>query len=143
MLESIKETDLLYVEDNLSDYMLVKRVFRKNNLTSDMHRLSNGQSALDFLTRLAASKQNKLPKLILLDIKLPGVDGLEVLKSVRKMKAYRRVPIVMLSTSDQESDIVTSYACGANGFVIKPATYPELETSILSTYRFWIETNCQ
>ena len=143
MSATTTETDLLYVEDNLADYMLVKRVFRKNELEGHLHRLPDGQAAIDFLTQLAASKQNKLPKLILLDIKLPGIDGLEVLKSVRNMSAYNRVPIVMLSTSDQESDIDTSYSNGANGFVIKPATYPELETNILSTYNFWIETNRQ
>lgn len=135
---------ILLVEDNPDDEALTLRALRKNNVSNEIKVVRDGEEALDFLyarNRHATRGKHELPMLILLDLKLPKVDGLEVLRHVRAHADTRNTPVVILTTSDEDNDLVQSYALGANSFVRKPVDFSNFMESVKQISIYWLMVN--
>ena len=140
----MKDGFLLLVEDNPDDEVLTLRAFASRNFANPVIVVRDGVEALDFL--FARGKHSDrdpldLPVLILLDLKLPKVDGLEVLRQLRANEITRLQPVVVLTSSSAESDILESYKLGANSFVRKPIAYPEFVESVQQLHLYWLLLN--
>lgn len=134
---------ILYAEDNDYDIELTLSAFQECKLANPIDVVKDGVEALDYLFyRGAYSTRNKeIPIFILLDLKMPKLDGIEVLKEIRKSKEYKNIPVIILTSSKMESDIVKSYELGANGFVVKPIDFNQFVESIKSIGYFWAIVN--
>jgi two-component system response regulator len=131
---------ILLVEDNPDDVVFIRRAFKRNNISNEVVVAADGELALDYL--LPDGAQTPLrPALILLDVNLPKVDGLEVLRRIRADSRTAGLPVVVLTTSREERDIVDSYRLGANSFVRKPVAFDEFvdATKVLGVY--WLLVN--
>jgi CheY-like chemotaxis protein len=135
---------ILLVEDNPQDEMLTLRALRKANLANRIDVVRDGQQALDYLFRageFASRDGPELPTVILLDIGLPRLSGLEVLQQVRANSVTALVPIVILTSSDEEIDRFRSYQSGANSFVRKPVDFTEFAETVARLGVYWLATN--
>ena len=140
----MKTKSILLVEDNRQDEMLILRVLRKNNLANQVDVVRDGQQALDYIFRQGeyqARASADLPTVILLDINLPRLNGLEVLERLRNDNRSRLVPIVILTSSDDERDRLRSYGIGANSFVRKPLDFAEFAETVARLGVYWLATN--
>lgn len=135
---------ILLVEDNPQDEMLILRSLRKVNLANQVDVARDGQQALDYLFRegeFAGRGGPDLPTVVLLDINLPRVNGLEVLERVRTNELTRFLPVVILTSSDEERDRLKSYEQGANSFVRKPLDFTEFAEAVASLGVYWLALN--
>jgi two-component system response regulator len=135
---------ILLVEDNPDDVELTLRAFRKSNLANDIVVARDGNEALDYLfvTGRHAGRSPLLePEIVLLDLKLPKVDGLEVLKRIRADARTRRLPVVILTSSKEERDVLQSYDLGANSFVRKPVDFGEFVDAARQLGLYWLVLN--
>lgn len=130
---------VVYIEDNGNDHLLMKRIFDKELNGCELRHIADGEIALDILT--SSEYKNILPSLILLDIKLPKRNGLEVLREIRANKQFNNIPVVMFSSSDIPDEINKAYALGANSFVEKPKNYPEFRRLLPLMVKFWLKFN--
>ena len=128
---------ILLVEDNPDDEELTRIAFAESRLLNEVEVARDGQEALDFL--FDASRT--LPNLILLDLKLPKVDGLEVLKRVREHSRTKLLPVVMLTTSKEESDVINSYNLGCNSYIRKPVVFTEFIEAVRQLGMYWLVLN--
>jgi two-component system response regulator len=128
---------VLLVEDNSDDEMLALRAFKKNNVDYPLVVARDGQEAIDYLFNPA----NALPVLILLDLKLPKLDGIDVLKKLRANKRTNLVPVIILTSSSQEDDIRASYASGANSYLRKPLDLGRFMAAIGAIANYWLNYN--
>lgn len=136
--------NILLVEDNPDDEALTLRALKMHNLANTIDVVRDGAEALDYIyCRKAYANRicTDMPQLILLDIKLPKVDGLEVLKAIREDKNSHHIPVVMLTTSTEESDIVSSYDKGANSFIRKPVDFKEFVDVVSQLGIYWLAMN--
>jgi CheY-like chemotaxis protein len=135
---------ILLVEDNDDDVFLITRAFKTVGLVTPMVRATDGQDAIDYLSgkgHYADRVKFPMPALVLLDIKMPFISGLEVLRWIRGQPPFAPLPVVMFTTSSQECDVRSAYGSGANAFLVKPARLEEC-TSIASVIKqFWIDAN--
>lgn len=129
--------EMLLIEDNLQDAELAIRVLKKNNLANNLLHLEDGQEALDFIS----NEQNELPKLILLDLKMPRIDGLEVLRNLKADARTKSIPVVVLTSSKEEKDIIESYELGVNAYIVKPVDFEQFVTAITQVGLFWLVLN--
>lgn len=135
---------LLLVEDNPDDEVLTLRALRKQNLANDIVVVRDGQEALDWIFaegEYADRDVNDLPHVILLDLKLPKVDGLQVLEQIRANTVTRNVPVVVLTSSNEEQDVVRSYDLGANSYVRKPVDFEQFLEAARQLGLFWLVLN--
>jgi two-component system response regulator len=135
---------MLLVEDNPSDIGLTQRAFSKSHIVNELVVVEDGQEALDYLFGEGAYEGRdvqQLPTLVLLDLKLPKVDGFEVLKRIRSDPRTRRLPVVMLTTSSEEQDIGTSYDLGVNSYIRKPVDFVQFAQAILQLDLYWLVLN--
>lgn len=135
---------ILLVEDNPDDRDLTLRVLRQHQLVNDIVVAADGAEALDYLFgrgRWADRRPEDLPKLVLLDLKLPKVSGLEVLAAIRADARTRRLPVVVLTSSRVEEDIVGSYDRGANSYVCKPVVFGEFAEAVRQLGLYWLLLN--
>jgi two-component system, response regulator len=130
---------ILLVEDNPDDVLLTMRAFGKNRISNEVVVATDGEQAIDLL--LPVEGEAIRPALVLLDIKLPKIDGLEVLRKVRADDRTRSLPIVVLTTSNEERDIVDSYRLGANSFVRKPVVFEEFVKAVNVLGVYWLLVN--
>ena len=137
------ELPILLIEDNPMDVDLTRRAFIRHNLTNPLQVLRDGQEAIDFIARWREGEPS--PTVILLDLKLPKVSGLDVLKSVRKHSSLGTVPVVVLTSSAEDTDIHEAYLLGANSYIVKPVDFEkfidvarqiELYWTVLNTHSF-------
>ena len=137
------EVDILLVEDNPNDAELTLRALNKNNLTNTLKWVKDGIEALDFLFLRGAyaTRSNQTPKLVLLDLRLPKLDGLEVLKAIRGNPLTATTPVVIMTSSTEERDIVSSYQLGANSFVSKPVNFDEFVKVVADLGLYWTIIN--
>lgn len=135
--------DILLVEDNPTDAELVQRVLRKSNLANNVVWVKDGEVALDFLFRRGnhAARSSSMPRVVFLDLRLPKVDGLNVLQQMRDNDHTRTIPVVVLTSSKEESDIAASYQLGANSFVSKPVAFDEFNNTVAELGRYWLLLN--
>jgi CheY-like chemotaxis protein len=139
----MKNKVILLVEDNLSDIDLTKRALAKNHITNELVVAEDGQEALDYLfgANSMAGTDVTLPTLVLLDLKLPRVDGLEVLRRLRADPRTRRVPIVILTSSKEEQDVAASYDLGVNSYIRKPVDFIQFASAIEHLGLYWLVLN--
>ncbi len=135
--------DILLVEDNPDDAELALRALRKHNLANRVEWVKDGAAALDFLFRRGAWKgrANGTPRLVLLDLRLPKVDGIEVLKEIRACPDLRGLPVVVLTSSKEERDLVATYQLGVNSFVSKPVAFDEFARTVADLGLYWMLVN--
>jgi len=139
-----KPVNILLVEDNEDHAELTLRALRSNNLINEVYVVKDGEEALDFVYhrgKYADVKEFPLPGLILLDISLPKVSGLEVLETLKGDPQLKVIPVIMLTTSEREEEIARSYAGGANSYVTKPVNFEEFVKKIREMKLYWIITN--
>jgi two-component system response regulator len=135
---------ILLVEDNPDDAELTMRAFRKSKILNDLILVRDGVEALDYLFStgsFSGRDPNASPELVLLDLKLPKVDGLEVLRRMRADDRTRRIPVVVLTSSGEEKDIVSSYDLGANSFVRKPVDFAQFLEAAQQLGLYWLVLN--
>jgi two-component system response regulator len=140
----LNPNDVIFlVEDNPMDEELTLRAFKKNNLANPVFVARDGAEALDYLfARGSRAKEEPLaPRLILLDLKLPKIDGLEVLAAIRADERTKLLPVVILTSSHEEQDTVRSYALGANSYVRKPVDFTEFVDAIRQLGLYWLVLN--
>jgi two-component system response regulator len=128
------------VEDNADDVELTRHGLNSLKISYDINVVANGEQALTYLDCDGNEKSEK-PDLILLDIGLPGISGLEVLKRVRSTESCRRIPIVILSASEEEDDIARGYDLGANSYLCKPLNYSAFASVMKQLGLYWLQTN--
>jgi len=129
--------DILLVEDNPDDAELAIRALRKSNLANHLLHLLDGEEALEFLF----NAQNSKPKLVLLDLKMPKVDGIEVLRRLKADERTRSIPVVMLTSSKEERDIVETYQLGVNAYIVKPLDFDQFGKAVGQLGLFWLVLN--
>jgi two-component system, response regulator len=131
---------ILLIEDNPDDQALTLRALKRNNLLNKVTVLGDGAEAIDYLFP-ADRADAELPGLILLDLKLPKVDGLEVLRRIRADERTRIIPVVVLTSSKEQEDILDSYNSGANGYVRKPVDFADFSDAVRTLGMFWLLLN--
>jgi len=139
-----ENTAILLVEDNPDDEELTLLAFRNNRIVNPIYVVRDGAEALDFLFRQGAyvnRDQKTDPRLVLLDLKLPKIGGFDVLKRLRAEPATQILPVVVLTTSNQEEDIVNSYRFGANSFIRKPVEFGKFNEAIRQLGYYWLLLN--
>ncbi len=139
-----KIVEILLVEDNMTDAELTIRALRKSNINNDLIHLKNGVEALDFLFGRGAYKDRDInikPKVILLDLKMPKVDGLEVLRQIKSTELTKAIPVVVLTSSKESPDIEHAYALGANSYIVKPVEFGEFAKIVTELGFYWLLMN--
>lgn len=133
---------IFLVEDNEQDEILTIKALKKNKVLNEIKVARDGSEAIDFLFNAEASNyESKLPQLILLDLKLPKIDGLEVLKRIRSNPRTKLIPVVILTTSKEDSDLLNGYEWGANSYVRKPVDFHEFTEAVRSLGTYWLILN--
>ncbi len=134
---------ILYAEDNMNDIELTLAAFGEINLANLVDVVRDGEEVLDYLFyRRKYSKRKKTnPAFLLLDIKMPKLDGIEVLRIIRQSEEYKNLPVVMLTSSQMETDVINSYKLGANSFVVKPIDFADFVKAIKGIGYFWAILN--
>ena len=138
------EVEILLVEDNSSDAELALRALKKHNLANRVVHVSDGEEALDFIFARGAFSSRSVengPKVILLDLKLPKVDGLEVLRAVKSDPRTQLIPIVVMTSSREERDIVESYRLGVNSYIVKPVDFDQFLAAVKDIGFYWLLLN--
>ena len=143
MKECDKAVQILLVEDNPSDAELTLHALSKNNLANSVDWVKDGEEALDYLFHRGqyADKKTGLPKVVLLDLRLPKLDGIDVLRAVRKNPKTKELPIVVLTSSKEETDLVETYRLGVNSFVSKPVVFKEFVETVANLGLYWVIVN--
>lgn len=133
---------IFLIEDNEQDEILTIKALKKNKVLNEIKVARDGAEALDVLfNQEAANYEKELPQLILLDLKLPKIDGLEVLKKIRSNPKTKLVPVVILTTSKEDSDLLSGYESGANSYVRKPVDFHEFSDAVKSLGTYWLLLN--
>lgn len=134
--------NMLIVEDSDEDYYIIERAFKKAGITNNMHRCVDGQDALDYCYHREkyASKIAPKPNIILLDLNLPKISGLDVLRTVKNDPVLRSIPVIILTTSVYEKDIKACYHHGANSYIQKPMEFNKLVEIARILKHYWIDT---
>lgn len=136
--------EILLVEDNPHDAELTLRALRKRHLANHLIHVVDGQEALDFLFgagAYAGRNVNQLPRVVLLDLKLPKLSGIEVLRQVRLDTRTRLVPVVMLTSSHEDRDVIEAYRLGANSYIVKPVDFENFSEAVSNLGLYWLLLN--
>jgi CheY-like chemotaxis protein len=143
-METQNFVEILLTEDNDYDAEMAMIALEEKNISRKVHRVRDGEEALEFLFAVgeyADRKSMKLPRLILLDLKMPRINGLEVLAKIKSSAQTKQIPVVMLTSSQEEQDIVKSYKLGVNSYIVKPLDFSELSKVIGKIASYWISIN--
>jgi CheY-like chemotaxis protein len=142
-MTDLEAVEILLVEDSTTDAEMTIRALKRRNLTNRLVWVKDGAEALDFVycRGAYAGRQNGHPKLVLLDLKMPKVDGIEVLQRVKSDPALRSIPIVVLTSSAEESDLVNSYRLGVNSYIVKPVDFNQFMEVIAQAGLYWAVMN--
>jgi two-component system response regulator len=142
-MTGFENVEILLVEDNPTDAELTMRALKKKNLANNLVWVKDGVEALDFIFCKGqyVNRVNSAPKLILLDLKLPKIDGIEVLRTLKADAKTRTVPVVMLTSSNEERDIVESYQLGVNSYIVKPVDFDKFLEMVSQVGLYWSLVN--
>ena len=142
-MNKFENVDILLVEDNPNDAELAMRALRKGKLANHITWVKDGAEALEFIFRTGAyaGRPDRNPKLIMLDLKLPKVDGIEVLKRIKADERTRVIPVVMVTSSAEGRDIVESYKLGVNSYVVKPVEFDHFSETVAKAGFYWMLMN--
>jgi DNA-binding response OmpR family regulator len=135
----MKDSSVLYIEDNVDYVEFVERSLKKVNSNLSLEVITDGKKAYDFFENL--NEEDSLPKLILLDIKLPGRSGMEVLSAIRKKEVTKYIPVIMFSSSENAKDMMEASENGANAYIVKPIGLSSLTSTLKSLCDFWLIHN--
>jgi len=139
-----KTIEILLVEDNPSDVKLTMNALQRSHISNRVFVAWDGEEALDYLFsrgKFASEEKNRKLKLVLLDLKLPKVDGLEVLKIIKEDDRTKLIPVVVLTSSKEERDIVESYKLGVNSYIVKPLDFDQFMKSVTDIGLYWLLLN--
>lgn len=136
--------EILLVEDNMHEAQLIIRSLKKNNLANRLLHLDDGAEAISFIfaeDKYGNRRIEDHPKLILLDLKLPKIDGLEILKRIKSDQRTMTIPVIVLTSSREEQDIVSSYQLGVNGYIVKPVNFDSFSKAVAELGLYWMLLN--
>lgn len=136
--------EILLVEDRPEDAELTLRALRKNNFANRVHWVKDGEQALEFLfgTGAYGARDGAAPpRLVLLDIKMPKVDGIEVLRRLKQQERTRAIPVVVMTSSNEERDVVETYRLGVNSYIVKPVSFEAFLETVAKIGMYWVLTN--
>jgi len=139
-----EEIEILLVEDSPKDAEMTQRALRRHNLGNHVHWVKDGAEALDYLfcrDAYAARNPSRPPRLVLLDIKMPKIDGIEVLRQVKADERLRTVPVVVMTSSNEERDVVETYRLGVNSYIVKPIEFADFLEVVAKIGLYWVITN--
>jgi len=145
-MENLDAVEILLVEDNPNDAEMALRALKKNNLANNVLVVSDGEEALDFLYgrgKFLNKNINNRPKIILLDLKLPKIDGKEVLRVIKSDPEKKVIPVIVLTSSREERDIVESYELGVNSYIVKPVDFDKFVEAVKELGLYWLLMNQQ
>jgi CheY-like chemotaxis protein len=140
----MSEPVILLVEDNASDEELTLRALKKSNIANEVVVARDGSEALDYLFargKYAARDARDIPQVVLLDLNLPKINGLEVLRAIRANERTRLLPVVILTSSDEDKDLLRTYASGANSYIVKPVDFNQFAQSVRQLGIYWVVMN--
>jgi len=143
-MSDLNEVEILLVEDNPNDAELTLRSLKKHNVTNKILWVKDGAEALDFIFSTGAYSERTIediPKVVLLDLKLPKLDGLEVLRKMKSDERTRIIPVVVLTSSQEEQDRVNSYKLGVNSYIVKPVEFEKFVSAIEKLGLYWLLLN--
>ena len=143
-MQSVSGVEILLVEDNPRDAELTKRALKTHNLANNLVHVKDGQEALDWLCGVgmySGRNPHEHPRVVLLDLKLPKVDGLEVLREMRANPRTRLIPVVVLTSSREEQDLVKSYELGVNSYIVKPVDFENFSRAVAEAGHYWLLIN--
>jgi len=143
-MNELDAVEILLVEDNQRDAELTIRALKKNNLANRLVHVQDGAEALDFLFgrgKYAEREINQRPRLVLLDLKLPKVSGLEVLRTIKQHEQTKNIPVVVVTSSIEDPDIQSAYALGVNSYVVKPVQFEAFSEAISRLGIYWLLVN--
>ncbi|HLF94351.1 MAG TPA: response regulator [Planctomycetota bacterium] len=143
-MSDLNEVEILLVEDNPQDAEMTLRALRKHNFANHVHHVKDGAEALAFLFAIGAYSKRKMEsslKVVLLDLKLPKVDGLEVLKKIKSDDRTRTIPVVVLTSSKEGRDLAESYTLGANSYIVKPVEFEKFVEAVRQLGLYWLLMN--
>ncbi len=137
------EVEILLIEDNPSDAELTMRALKKANLANNLVHLKDGAEALEFIFGVNGGDElNPVrPRIILLDLKMPRVDGIEVLKKIKSNELTRKIPVVILTSSKEHPDVDACYALGANSYIVKPVEFDNFHKAVTEVGLYWLVLN--
>jgi two-component system response regulator len=142
-MTDLHQVEILLVEDNPEDAEMTMRALRKRNLANHLHWVKDGEEALEYLFctgRYAGRDPRHPPRLVLLDIKMPKVDGIEVLRRV-KSSELKQVPVVVMTSSNEERDVLESYRLGVNSYIVKPVQFEDFMDTVAKIGLYWVLSN--
>lgn len=142
-MESIEQVEIVLVEDNPLDAELTIKALTEAGLANRLLWLKDGEQALDYLFRRGAhaDRDDSLPRLLLLDLKMPRISGLEVLQAIKAEDRTRRIPVVVITSSREETDLARSYDIGVNGYIVKPLDFSALSEVVKQAGYYWLAVN--
>ena len=143
-MEAVNGVEILLVEDNQNDAELTLRALRKKHLANKIHVVMDGAEALEYIFATGNYANRRIedqPKVILLDLKLPKVDGLEILRRVKSDERTKMIPVVVLTSSKEEKDLVESYRLGVNSYIIKPVEFEGFTNAVSELGLYWLLLN--
>ncbi len=141
METELKHIEILLIEDNLNDAELTMRVLKKNNVVNHILHLKDGEEAINYLFPEDGMDHNAMPKFILLDLKLPKVDGMQILKRLKSNDYTKFIPVVVLTSSQEERDLVESYKLGVNSYIMKPVEFEKFTNAVSTLGLYWLLLN--
>jgi two-component system, response regulator len=142
-MEQYEQIEILLVEDNERDAELTMRALKKAGLANKLLRVKDGEQALDYMFRRGAfaGRDDVVPRLVLLDLKMPRVDGIEVLKAVKSDERTKRIPVVVMTSSQEEKDVAQTYDLGANSYIVKPVDFAAVADMVRQAGFYWLAIN--